>query len=40
MVTPAAAGRPDADTALHIAPGMEVYDTFDHKQVRWLNLEA
>ena len=31
MVTPAAAGRPGADTALHIAPGMEVYDTFDHK---------
>ena len=31
MVTPAPAVRPDADTALHIAPGMEVYDTFDHK---------
>ncbi|HET7768971.1 MAG TPA: hypothetical protein VFN74_09340, partial [Chloroflexota bacterium] len=31
MVTPAAAGRPEGGTALHIAPGMEVYDTFDHK---------
>ena len=31
MVTPAPAQRPDADVALHITPGMEVYDTFDHK---------
>ena len=31
MVTPAEARRPNADTALHITPGMEVYDTFDHK---------
>ncbi len=31
MVTPAAAGRPDADPTLHITVGMEVYDTFDHK---------
>jgi hypothetical protein len=31
MVTPAEARRPDVDTPLHISPGMEVYDTFDHK---------
>src|SRR5687768_8580299 len=31
MVTPAPAQRPEADVALHITPGMEVYDTFDHK---------
>ena len=31
MVTPAPAQRSDADIALRITPGMEVYDTFDHK---------
>jgi len=31
MVLPAQPARPDADAVLHVTPGMEVYDTFDHK---------